>query len=273
MGTNATDALPQSSPVATGGNDSAPVGEERRPVAVLGRVERSVGDHAANVVHTRLRQLILDGVLAAGAPINQVTLASELGVSRTPVREAIRMLQEEGLVEAQPQKRARVVGFDPRHLEAVYTQRVLLESLAASITAPGASDEDIQEIERSLVLLERPPEDRFAPDWRDEHNRFHLNLVKGVEPPLRRMIRNNMDRGEHYRLNYPLMYKQTGTRVWDTSPAEHRAIVDAFARHDGHAAACELSAHLARTALTLIAQTTPSYDPRTLRAALALYRS
>jgi DNA-binding GntR family transcriptional regulator len=242
-----------------------------RTVAALTPIERTPGDHAANVVHNHLRRLILDGVLAAGTSINQVTLASELGVSRTPVREAIRMLQEEGLVEAQPQKRAHVAGFDPFHLETVYTERVLLESLAASITAQQASDQLIAALEQSLLLLDREPEQRLAPDWRAEHNRFHLNLVSGVHPQLQRAIRNNMDRGEHYRLNYRVMYEETGTRVWDTSPAEHRAIVDAFRRHDSHEAAAELAAHLARTALSLIAQTTPTYNPAALRAALELY--
>jgi DNA-binding GntR family transcriptional regulator len=240
-------------------------------VTAVGPVERTPGDHAANVVHGRLRQLILEGVIAAGTSINQVTLASDLGVSRTPVREAIRMLQEEGLVDAQPQKRARVAGFDPMHLETVYTQRILLESLAASITAEQATDELIEQLERSLVRLDRPAEERVASDWRDEHNGFHLSLVSGVQPHLLAAIRANMDRGEHYRLNYRVMYEQTGTRVWDTSPAEHRAIVDAFARRDGSGAAYELSGHLARTALSLVAQTTPTYDPAALRAALAAH--
>jgi DNA-binding GntR family transcriptional regulator len=240
-------------------------------VAALTPIERTPGDHAANVVHSHLRKLILDGVLAAGASINQVTLASELGVSRTPVREAIRMLQEEGLVEAKPQKRAHVAGFDPFHLETVYTERVLLESLAASLTAAQASDELIASLDQSLIVLDRLPEERLALDWREEHNRFHLNLVSGVHAQLQRAIRNNIDRGEHYRLNYRLMYEQTGTRVWDTSPDEHLAIVEAFRSHDGQTAATELACHLARTALSLIAQMTPTYNPAALRAALRLY--
>jgi DNA-binding GntR family transcriptional regulator len=71
------------------------------------------GDHAAGRVHAHLRRLILEAVIPPGTIVTQVELAARLGVSRTPIREAIRMLQEEGLVVAEPQKRARVIGFDP----------------------------------------------------------------------------------------------------------------------------------------------------------------
>jgi DNA-binding GntR family transcriptional regulator len=240
-------------------------------VATLSPVERTPGDHAANVVHRHLRELILDGVLAAGTSLNQVTLAAALGVSRTPIREAIRMLQEEGLVDAQPQKRAKVVGFDPLHLETVYAQRVLLEPLAAAITAAAADDERIGRLDRALERLDAQPEERLAPAWRRQHTKFHLDLVGGVQTAFQRAIRANMERGEHYRLNYRLMYEQTGTRLWDTSPAEHRAIVEAFRRRDGRAAATELARHLARTALVLVEQLTPEYEPVALRAARALY--
>jgi len=252
------------------GDGTSVAGDSMGRVNKLRPVPRTPGDHAANAIHAHLRELILEGDIEAGALLNQVTLAAELQVSRTPVREAIRMLQEEGLVVAEPHRRARVIGFDPAHLEAVYTQRVLLESLAASFTASAAGDALIDELERSLVALEALPEERMKPEWRAEHNRFHLALVGGVQPQLLRAIRSNMERGEHYRLNYPRMYEMTGTRSWDTSPAEHRAIVDAFRARDGAAAAVELAAHLARTALSLVAQLAPTYDPAALRAALEL---
>jgi DNA-binding GntR family transcriptional regulator len=237
---------------------------------VLEPVPRTPGDHATSVVHAHLRRLILDGVLQPGELLNQVRLASELGVSRTPIREAIRMLQEEALVHAEAQKQARVVGFDPGHLESVYTQRVLLEGLAVSLTAPRADADQIARLEKALHDLDQPPEQREGPEWRAVHRRFHIELVSGAPPHLIDAITSNMDRGERYRLNYRLMYEATGTRGWDTSPSEHRAIVETFRHHDGRGAAGELAAHLARTALLLAAQLAPTYEPRALRAALSL---
>jgi len=236
----------------------------------LDPVPRTPGDHATSVVHAHLRQLILDGVLQPGARLNQVRLASELGVSRTPVREAIRMLQEEALVRAEAQKQAHVVAFDPGHLEAVYTQRVLLEGLAVSLTAPKADAEQVARLDSTLAELDQPPEHRDTRPWREIHRRFHLELVSAAQPHLLQAITANMDRGERYRLNYQLMYEESGTRGWDTSPGEHLAIVDAFRRRDGQGAAAELASHLARTALLLAAQLVPTYEPAALRSALGI---
>src|SRR4051794_18504990 len=82
---------------------------------------------AAAGARAELRRLIMDGTLLPGTVLPQVQLALRLGISRTPLREAMRMLQEEGLVEAPPQKRARVALLDPTHVEAVYVQRIMYE--------------------------------------------------------------------------------------------------------------------------------------------------
>jgi DNA-binding GntR family transcriptional regulator len=72
-------------------------------------------------------------------------LAKALGVSRTPLREALRMLQEEGLIEAEPNRRSRVTGFDPADLDSVYASRVALESLGVALTRrrPPAADHQL----------------------------------------------------------------------------------------------------------------------------------
>src|SRR6202000_3510828 len=85
-------------------------------------------------VHAYLRECILDGTLTPGTKLSQVSLARQLGVSRTPLREVLRMLQEEGLVEIEPNHRARVAGLDPQELDDVYASRILLGTLALSMT-------------------------------------------------------------------------------------------------------------------------------------------
>src|SRR5437016_3110357 len=64
-------------------------------------------------VHATLREMILSGRLHPGERLSQARLAESLNVSRTPMREALRMLQEEGLIDAEPDRRPRVRGFDP----------------------------------------------------------------------------------------------------------------------------------------------------------------
>ena len=83
------------------------------------RVDLPEARQAIPHVHAYLRECILDGTLPPGTKLSQVSLAAQLGISRTPLREVLRMLQEEGLVEIEPNQRTRVAGLDPaerRHL-------------------------------------------------------------------------------------------------------------------------------------------------------------
>jgi DNA-binding GntR family transcriptional regulator len=232
-------------------------------------VPRSAGDHAAVAVHAHLRSLILQGTFEAGAELNQVELAPLLGVSRTPLREAIRMLQEEGLVDAQPQKRARVVAFDPEQLEAVYAQRMLLDGLGATLTAPTFSDEQLDELRGLLRQLRKQAAAGDYGPWHVTHKAFHMLMVSNVQPHLERAIMSHNDASERYRI---LLQRSDGTVGRGASAdAEHEKIVEAYARRDGKAAATALAAHLARTALSLIAELSPAYDPAAIRVALAAY--
>jgi DNA-binding GntR family transcriptional regulator len=227
-------------------------------------LERKQGGHAATGVHEHLRALILGGIIRPGTALNQVDLAPLLGVSRTPLREAIRMLQEEGLVDQEPQKLARVRDFDVAQLEAVYAQRILLEGLAARLTARHIGDETIELLERALVELDRLAQRRDLDAWQAVHRRFHDHLVSGVTGPLRDAIRSHMDRGEYYRF----IYQVSGPRGWVAGAAEHQRIVERYKARDGAGAAAELAAHLARTALSIMAQTVPEHDPVIIREAL-----
>jgi DNA-binding GntR family transcriptional regulator len=237
------------------------------PIAVT-PVQRQAGDHAANAVHEHLRTLILGGAIPPGAVLNQVELAPQLGVSRTPLREAIRMLQEEGLVVAEPQRRARVTGFDPEHLEAVYAQRVLLEAVATRVTASTATDEEVARLDALLAEMDARVRAHDFSAWQEAHRTFHVALVRRAGDQLLRAMTSTMDRSEHYRL----MHQASGSPDRERA-AEHAAIVAAHRERDADAAASELAAHLARTALSLIAQLAPAYDPVMIRTALQLFHA
>jgi DNA-binding GntR family transcriptional regulator len=232
-------------------------------------IDRVDGDHAAASVHQHLRRLILEGTIPPETVLPQVSLAAQLGISRTPLREAIRMLQEEGLVVAEPQKRARVAPFDASNLEAIYVHRVTLEALGVTVTTPRLTPEERTELETlrdtmSIDRLTHSPE-----EWQAAHRRFHLLLVDRLGSHLLRVVQLNMDSSERYRLLVARLGGQD--RRWQNAVSEHAAIVDTVLEGDGEKASQLLSAHLARTALMLIAELAPSYDPSTLRASLALF--
>lgn len=95
-----------------------------------------------------VRDLILAGHYGPGARLGEVELADAIGVSRTPVREALRHLSAEGLVEITPNKGARVVAWSEAELEQVFDLRAQVEGLAARLAAQRATDEQLEGLHR-----------------------------------------------------------------------------------------------------------------------------
>ncbi|MFE4756791.1 GntR family transcriptional regulator [Streptomyces mirabilis] len=231
-------------------------------------IPREAGDHAANAAHAYLRALVLNGTVPPHAELNQVELAERLGISRTPVREAVRMLQEEGLVEAEPYKRARVIGFEAAQFEFVYVRRIMLEGLAVRLTVPSMSDGDRHAVAELADELARMSGDAGqTPEWNETHHRFHRALVSGAGAEVLRSIESNMERAEHYRLQY----QYRGPRASLRHLGEHERIAELCQARDAMGAANELAAHLARTALSMIGELAPRYDPAAVREALGLF--
>ncbi len=219
-------------------------------------------------VHARLRQLILDGTLPPGSVLSQVPLSRALGVSRTPLREAMRMLQEEGLVDGEPNQRIRVTGFDSGDLEFIYSTRILLESFAVALTIPTLTADDVGTAEKALRRMRTATVREDFAEWRRAHRDFHRTLVQGAGDQLIQLIEVQAERAERYLRFYQLR----DTRLWwsrDTE-AEHRELLKAITRdhvgsRDGIGA---IARHLARTALWVIAEADPERDPLPIRLAL-----
>jgi DNA-binding GntR family transcriptional regulator len=102
----------------------------------------------AEAVYDEIRRRILTGVLEPSAPLNQDALAPELGVSVTPVREAVRRLEAEGLVRFQAHKTVIVASLSREELSEIYDLRLRLDPYAASLATTHATDEEVDEIDR-----------------------------------------------------------------------------------------------------------------------------
>ena len=222
---------------------------------------------AAGSLRSHLRDLILGGSLQPGVVISQVELARSLGVSRTPLREALRMLQEEGLIEAEPNRRARVTRFDPTDLDTVYGCRVMLESLGCLLTVRSFSDEEIAALHGSLEAMATHAESQSVERWQTAHREFHRLLVARANDQFGRTIAAYQDRAERYWL---MFIRANGSGGLSMRGAEHRAIYEAASRRDAAETANLLARHLSRTALTLMAQLAPEHEPLTVRTALQL---
>ncbi len=239
---------------------------QRNPLWAVEPIALKAGHGTPEDIYVYLRRLILSGELTPGAVISQVMLAKALGISRTPLREAMRLLQQEGLVEAEHNRRSRVVPFDPDDLETVYCNRLMLESLGIAVTVPRLSGDDVAVIEGLLVEMTLHRSHGDQETYEKTHRAFHAALVMHADPALRRQISSFAERGNRYRSLY--RFNVEGADEFGAS--EHRLILDACINKDQSAAVTALTKHLSHTALGLHARMAPERDPASLRTALRI---
>jgi DNA-binding GntR family transcriptional regulator len=214
-------------------------------------------------LHHRLRQLILDGVYPPGAKLSERDLAQTLGVSRTPLREVLRMLQREGLVETGRYQRARVAPLDPVALDMLYAGRIQLETLGLALTIPCLQEEDFAELDAALSAMRSAT---TMEEWEVPHRRLHQLLVAQAGEQLRATMISYADQSQRYRLI--LAYREIHAQ--SVSTVEHGRILQACWERNREQAVQLLARHLARTALTALAHMAPEYEPVAVRTALAL---
>jgi len=224
-----------------------------------------VGDELrTGAIHDVLREAILRGEFDPEQPISQVQLAKQLGVSRTPLREALRMLEREGLIDSEPNRRVRVAELSLADLEQLYASRVLLEALAVRLTVPVYTQADLAELKGALAEMTELT-GRDIDQWEAAHQRYHGLLRKYAGQRIALLARNLSDHTGRYRRVY-----MAEPRAWSAAAQEHAAIVDACVSGSITAASTQLARHLARTALTLIALFDPEHEPTPVREALRL---
>ena len=218
-----------------------------------------------------LRARILEGTIAPGTELSQVRLARELGVSTTPLREALRRLEAEDLVEARRNRRPRVPPLDIADVDALYASRVLVESLALSLSVPVLATEDLETLRAALEGMERAARVDDHAAWNALHTDFHMGLVAGASGPMRRQTASLMARSDRYRRMSIAATDASGGRA--TGAAEHTAILEACVARDAHGAALLLAQHLARSAIVVVAHFAPDSDPVGVRRALQMVMS
>ncbi len=229
-------------------------------------IEVAEGRIVISQVYSYLRKKILDGTVPPGTVLSQVQLAQEIGVSRTPLREALRMLQEEGLVLAEHNHRVRVADIDIGELESFYASRIMLESLAVALSIPRLTQDDFDKLASALDQMHAASERRDMQSWDEGNRQFHAVLSSYTEGQLRETIKRSIDASERYRR----IKLQNLSRSWEVAEVEHQAIFEACRKGNRDAAVDLLARHLARTALTVIALADPEYEPTAVRTALRL---
>lgn len=217
-------------------------------------------------VYTCLRTMILNGVYPPGMLLPQRELARSLGVSRTPLREVLRMLQAEGLVEAGRYQRSQVASFEPEALDALYASRVQLETLGMALTIARLQPDDLEALNDVVAKMRTIQE---IEEWELPHHRFHRLLVAHAGDYLSATITGYIERSERY----VRIYGRLDPNARSVSMNDHEQIVQAYIERNEEKAMQLLACHLTRTALTVLAQLAPEYEPVAVRKALHLVQA
>ncbi len=130
------------------------------------------------IVFETLREALINGVLKPGERLMEIQLAEEMGVSRTPVREAIRKLELEGFVVMIPRKGAYVAGISVKDIADVFEIRTALEGLAAGLAAERITEEELEQLERILVKIGECVQTNNLEKLVEVDTEFHDTLFK-----------------------------------------------------------------------------------------------
>jgi len=201
---------------------------------------------ASERIAAYLREAILNGDYPPGSRIRQEDLAAQLGSSRLPVREALRIVEADGLITLKSNSGAWVAKMDYVEFDTVYKMRERLDPLALTESIPNLTGDQIEDLYRIQGEIEANTDsDRFLVLDRE----FHLATYAGAGvAELRHTVVRFWNTTQHYRRAYARLIDGHGRCIINY---EHRLLLDAISRRDSVDAERFLAGHIRRTRVTL----------------------
>lgn len=191
-------------------------------------------------VAQRLRQMLVEGLIAPGAKLNERELCEQLKVSRTPLREAIKTLAAEGLVELLPNRGAIAVQLGEADILNTFEVMAGLEGLSGELAAQRVTPEQLAEIEAMHYEM------KAAYTRRDLSTYYRLNMA--IHRAINAAARNPVLTATYHQVNARLQALRFRSNLdgekWTRAVQEHDRMVEALQKRDGAALRAELVAHL-----------------------------
>lgn len=205
----------------------------------MGEDNYSLGSRVFHMI----RENILSGKYKKDEELKEKTIGEELGVSRTPVREALRQLELEGLVTIIPNKGAYVVGISQKDIKDIYEIRCRLEGLCARWAAKNITPEQLDELEENIFLSDFHAGKGNAEQLVELDNKFHEVLYTASNS---RELRHVLSDFHHYVQRVRRITLADGHRAVDSNE-EHWKIVEALKQHDADLAEKLANQHIMST--------------------------
>ena len=203
-------------------------------------------ESATEAVHTALKQAILSSVLQPGGRLNVHELAGQLGVSLTPVRNAVQLLEAEGLVEVRPRSGTFVARVSAEDVRETFAIRRALECLAIEEAAPALTNEVLAHLRDLLERLRRPPDSEAAQKQHElDDAEFHLTIVRAARN--RKLLEMYQALNAQIRIARIHAGESTGEKRRQQEQREHQAILRALTARDPERAVAAMREHIDRS--------------------------
>ncbi|WP_042696962.1 GntR family transcriptional regulator [Azospirillum sp. B506] len=209
--------------------------------AGAGPIRRETLHHAAVA---ELRAMILAGALRPGSRVPEVKLCDQLGISRTPLREALRVLAADGLVELRPHRGAVVTPIDPQEIADVFEVLEALEMLAGRLACQRGTAEEFADLDRLHAQLVAQFAAGDRPGYFTTNRRIHARIVAMARNPSLEATQS----GFASKILRARSLANDDAERWRSSLAEHEGFMAALRRRDAEAAGNLLGAHSRLTA-------------------------
>lgn len=193
-----------------------------------------------DTVTERIRDMIVEGAYPPGSRLPERVLCETLGISRTPLREALKVLASEGLLELAPNRGARVAGLTAGDVDELFPVMGALEALAGELACARITDTEIAEI-RALhyqMILHHTRGER--PPYFELNQQIHEKILDAAHNPTLTAAYGNLS-GRIRRARYTA---NIDTARWDQAVAEHEEMLEALGARDGARLAAILKRHL-----------------------------
>jgi len=201
-------------------------------------------------VAMRLRQMLVEGAIAPGAKLNERELCEVLEVSRTPLREAIKMLAAEGLVELVPNRGAIALQLDEAAIRHTFEVMGGLEALSGELAAQRITDDELAEIRALHFEMLAAYTRRDLSAYYRLNSRIHRAINAAAKNPV---LCDTYDRVNARLQALRFRSNQHGEK-WKDAVEEHEKMIDALTRRDGAALRCVLATHLANKLQVVLQQ-------------------
>lgn len=196
-----------------------------------------------NKIFLYLRDKILNEEYIAGQKLNEVALSKELNISRTPIREALKQLELEGLVKSIPNKGVYVSGFSPRDIDDMLEIRYALEGIAIQLAIERINEEQLQKIKEVYDLMEFYAQKGDRGKFNELNIAFHEAIYRGTQSQYFEQLLKDIN----YYISATSRHSIRQPDRLDSAAIEHKEIYEAIVARDKEEAKKKIQEHIRKT--------------------------